>query len=126
MPIYEYTCTDCERVSSIWFRSFSRAKEADPRCEHCGSASLQRIMSAPGLIRSSGTPKQGTLRRADPRKTVENLSRQYDSAGIDPGDGFAEVAKRAAAGDHPETLKEAVKEARENETSSASHKDKDA
>ncbi|MEE2876485.1 MAG: hypothetical protein VX822_01710 [Candidatus Neomarinimicrobiota bacterium] len=43
------------------------------------------------------------------------MSRQYDNAGIDPGKGFEEVARQAAAGKSPETLKEVVKEARKNE-----------
>jgi hypothetical protein len=47
---------------------------------------------------------------------VEQLSRQYDQAGIDPGSGFEEVARRAAAGDAPESLQEAVHEARRKET----------
>jgi hypothetical protein len=43
------------------------------------------------------------------------MSRQYDNAGLDPGKGFEEVAKQAAAGKSPETLKEVIKEARKNE-----------
>jgi hypothetical protein len=45
------------------------------------------------------------------------VSRHYDQAGIDPGRGFEEVARRAAAGDSPETLKEMVAEARKSEGS---------
>jgi hypothetical protein len=32
-----------------------------------------------------------------------------------PGQGFGEVAKRAARGDSPDTLKEAIKEAKQKE-----------
>jgi hypothetical protein len=47
------------------------------------------------------------------------MSRTYDQTGIDPGQGFEDVAKRAAAGDSPQELKEAVKEARKKEPKTA-------
>ena len=120
MPTYEYACSACGRVSEIWFRSFAQAEQEAPPCEHCGSTALDRLISRPGLIRSSSTSQPGTLRRVDPRKAVEHMSRQYDQAGVDPGGGFEEVARRAAVGDSPETLKEAVNEARKNETQASS------
>jgi hypothetical protein len=43
------------------------------------------------------------------------MSRMYDQTGVDPGQGFSEVAKRAAAGDSPDILKEVVKEAKQKE-----------
>ena len=115
MPIYEYKCDDCGHTSSIFFRSLSNVKKKSTRCEHCGSLSLERVMSQLGRIQSKSESGSGELRVVDPRKTVENMSRQYDNAGIDPGKGFEEVARQAAAGKSPETLKEVVKEARKNE-----------
>src|SRR5262245_505780 len=117
MPIYEYECGECGRRSSILYRSYAGVEEA-PRCRHCDSATLSRVPSRPGLIRSGqGAPGAGELRAGEPRRAVENLSRQYDQAGIDPGRGFEEIARRAAAGDRPEALKEMVKEARKEERS---------
>jgi len=52
----------------------------------------------------------------EPRRAVEQMSRQYDKAGIDPGRGFEEVARRAAAGERPEALKEIVADARKKLT----------
>ena len=116
MPIYEYKCKACGKRSSLLFRSFSSVEE-HPRCPHCRSRKLSRVLSTPGRVRvSPGASESGELRAVDPRKAAESLSRQYDQAGIDPGSGFEEVAKRAARGDSPETLKEAVQEARRNET----------
>ena len=73
-----------------------------------------RIPSRPSRIQVTRTASEASsaLQAIDPRKAVESLSRQYDQAGIDPGRGFAEVAKRAAAGDAPGELKEAVQAAR--------------
>lgn len=115
MPIYEYKCDDCGQTSSIFFRSLSSVEKESAKCEHCGSSSLERLISQLGRIQSKGETGSGELRVVDPRKSVESLSRQYDNAGIDPGKGFEEVARQAASGKSPETLKEVIKEARENE-----------
>ena len=127
MPIYEYKCNDCENTSSIFFRSIKSADTESVKCQHCASSSLTQLISRPGRIQSKGETNVGDLRAVDPRKTVESMSRQYDNAGIDPGKGFNEVAKQAAAGKSPETLKEVIKEARKNESNepSSSKKGKD-
>ena len=124
MPIYEYKCNNCKNTSSIFFRSIKSVDTESVNCQHCSSSSLKRLISRPGRIQSKGEPNGGSLRAVDPRKTVENMSRQYDNAGIDPGRGFDEVARQAAAGKSPETLKEVIKEARKNESKESSHSDK--
>jgi hypothetical protein len=43
------------------------------------------------------------------------MSRMYDKSGVDPGQGFREVAKRAAAGDSPHELKEVIEEVRKKD-----------
>jgi hypothetical protein len=48
------------------------------------------------------------------------MSRMYDHSGVDPGQGFSEVAKRAAAGASPDTLKEAIKEVKQKESKQSS------
>ena len=43
MPIYEYRCRGCgKKVSAL---VLVRAREADVRCTHCGSADLERLWS---------------------------------------------------------------------------------
>ncbi|MBH09770.1 MAG: hypothetical protein CMG74_05320 [Candidatus Marinimicrobia bacterium] len=120
MPIYEYKCNDCENTSSIFFRSIKSADTESVKCQHCASSSLTQLISRPGRIQSKGETNVGDLRAVDPRKTVESMSRQYDNAGIDPGRGFDEVARQAASGKSPETLKEVIKEARKNEQKESS------
>ena len=124
MPIYEYKCNNCKNTSSIFFRSIKSADTESVKCQHCASPSLKRLISRPGRIQSKGEPSVGDLRAVDPRKTVESMSRQYDNAGIDPGRGFDEVARQAAAGKSPETLKEVIKEARKNEPKESSQSSK--
>jgi putative FmdB family regulatory protein len=115
MPIYEYKCGQCGRIFELLIRS----KSQKPHCKHCESTELKRLVSRPGLIRSQSSGDSGELRPVHPRRAVENMSRLYDKTGVDPGQGFSEVAKRAAAGDSPQELKEAVKEAREKDSSSS-------
>ena len=124
MPIYEYKCNNCKNTSSIFFRSIKSVDTESVKCQHCASSSLKLLISRPGRIQSKGEPSVGNLRAVDPRKTVESMSRQYDNAGIDPGRGFDEVARQAAAGKSPETLKEVIKEARKNESKESSHSNK--
>ncbi len=116
MPIYEYQCQACGQVSEILVRSSTGP--LDLHCQSCAATNLTRLVSRPALIRSQGRAGPGELRPMDPRKAVENMSRMYDQSGVDPGQGFREVAQRAAAGDSPHTLKEVIKEARQKEVGS--------
>jgi len=111
MPIYEFKCHDCQQDFSLFFRSFSSVNEK-PHCPHCDSTALSRKVSRPGLIQVQSGSNAGQLQAVDGRQAVENLSRHYDKMQIDPGKGFEEVSRRAAAGDDPQTLKEVVKEAK--------------
>ena len=124
MPIYEYKCNNCKNTSSIFFRSIKSADTESVKCQHCASSSLKQLISSPGRIQSKGEPRVRALRAVDPRKTVESMSRQYDNAGVEPGRGFDEVARQAAAGKSPETLKEVIKEARKNEPKESSQSSK--
>jgi putative FmdB family regulatory protein len=111
MPIYEYQCKSCGQVSEILIRT--RTDPQNLHCKNCASPELTRLVSRPGLIRSQGGAEPGALQPVDPRQAVESMSRMYDKTGVDPGQGFSEVAQRAAKGDSPDTLKEVIKEAKQ-------------
>jgi putative FmdB family regulatory protein len=57
MPIYEYRCVDCGRVSEILYRQGT--EETLPACPHCGSHRMERIISAPGSIVMGGSSRPG-------------------------------------------------------------------
>jgi putative FmdB family regulatory protein len=120
MPIYEYQCKNCGQIAEILVRTSGEPQEL--HCKNCDSLEMTRLISRPGLIRSQGQTESGTLRPVDPRRAVEGMSRMYDKTGVDPGQGFGEVAKRAAAGDSPDTLKEVIKEAKQKEAKKDSNK----
>ena len=59
MPIYEYRCKECEKVSEILVGVV--VKDEAIVCQHCGSTNLEKLLSASvGFIRESSFPKGAT------------------------------------------------------------------
>ncbi len=50
MPIYEFRCNECRRVTSVFTRSMSSPVTA--LCQRCGSNDLQRLISRVAVLRS--------------------------------------------------------------------------
>ncbi|MFC2165434.1 zinc ribbon domain-containing protein [Acidobacteriota bacterium] len=48
MPIYEYKCQECGKVTEVFFRSLHQ--EIDLSCSHCNSKNLQKIFSTPSVV----------------------------------------------------------------------------
>jgi len=44
MPLFEFRCPDCTRMSELLVRRDER-----PACPHCGARRLERLMSAPAV-----------------------------------------------------------------------------
>lgn len=64
MPIYEYRCQSCHRVSSRFFKAASSAGAgAAVGCAHCGAPGAERIMSS----FAQGRTEADALRNLDPR-----------------------------------------------------------
>ena len=47
MPIYDYRCRECGRVSEVFLRS----PDSEVRCPHCGSGDVDKLISASYVIR---------------------------------------------------------------------------
>ncbi len=57
MPIYDYACIDCGHH----FEHMHAISEAGrPQCPSCGSSSVTKLMSTPGLIRAARLHGSGT------------------------------------------------------------------
>ena len=52
MPIYEYRCLECGKVSEIFLHSFS---SENVECPICGSKNLEKLLSASYAIRMSAS-----------------------------------------------------------------------
>lgn len=68
MPLYEYRCDDCGRVSTVLAFSWSGA--AGPACRSCGRSKMTRLVSRFAFHRSWGdslnwVPSGETLSDAD-------------------------------------------------------------
>jgi len=53
MPIYQYRCRECGEVSEFLLPNLSVGRTLD--CSTCGSHNLERLISAPALLKNSTT-----------------------------------------------------------------------
>ncbi len=53
MPLYDFRCKDCGKISEILLTSGGDTTV----CRHCGSGNLEKLMSAPSSL--SGEARQG-------------------------------------------------------------------
>lgn len=49
MPIYEYKCQECGKVSEFFFRTSSDSRTFT--CPNCGSHNLDKLLSVPSLLK---------------------------------------------------------------------------
>lgn len=54
MPVYDYRCRDCNKVSELYLRSSG----SEVRCPGCGSENMERLISASYMIKM-GASKSG-------------------------------------------------------------------
>ena len=108
MPIYEYRCQKCDRVSSIFVRSMSA--EVLAKCEHCGSKRMKRVMSRVQRTRSTqdvldelGSPRSGEDYQ-DPRQIGSWVERRFEEYGVDVPAETREMIDRAREGDLPDEI----------------------
>jgi putative FmdB family regulatory protein len=69
MPIFEYKCSDCDKVFEIVYLP---GKDSELKCAVCGSTNLKKLISAPFLPSSVGKPANEELKSccgaADPQE----------------------------------------------------------
>jgi putative FmdB family regulatory protein len=51
MPVYEFSCRDCQKTFEI-VRPMSESSSANVTCPHCGSAKVERIWSSVHTVTS--------------------------------------------------------------------------
>ncbi|MBF8267398.1 MAG: putative regulatory protein, FmdB [Dehalococcoidia bacterium] len=108
MPIYEYRCQSCHRKVSVFFRSYSDTKE--PRCSHCGSAELTRLVSSFTVTKSWGESldrmpsfeSTSDFDEDDPRSVARMVRRLRQETGGGLGPEEEEMLERMEAGELPE------------------------
>jgi putative FmdB family regulatory protein len=103
MPIYEYYCNSCKKVSS--FLLLRSTEELTPVCTRCNSKDMKRLLSRVAIIRSEeqrmesllDPGKLGDLDENDPRSVERLMKRMGKELGDEMGEGFEEEMEQALA-----------------------------
>ena len=101
MPIYEYYCESCRKVSS--FLLMRASEEIQPYCKNCKSREVKRILSRVAVIKSEekrmesllDPSKFSDLDENDPRSVERMMKRMGQEMGDELGEGFEEEMEEA-------------------------------
>lgn len=119
MPIYEYTCHDCQHKVSLLWRSYADAQSRAPICPRCGGTRLTRLISRVAVLRSQDSasadggesgalPDLDGLDENDPKSLARFMRKMADESGEELGPEFAEVVGRLEAGEDPESIEQSM------------------
>ena len=114
MPIYEYRCADCGRVTSVFVRSASATVEA--LCEQCDSTNVSRLISKVSRLKTEqdvldelGVPGAGGRPEdayKDPRQIGRWVERRFEQYGMEIPKETREMIDAAREGDLPDPVKD--------------------
>ena len=104
MPIYEYRCEDCSRLTSQLVLKPSVA--ALPKCRACGSSRMQRVLSGFAYHRSEASRlaefDASVSSHADFYKDSRNIGlwakKRAQDMGVELGPSFEETVEKARTG----------------------------
>lgn len=114
MPIYEFRCADCKKVTNYFTRKIDT--EVRPPCEHCGSANTSRMMSKFGrtytrqdILEKYGDPSSGRggpEDYRDPRQIGTWVEKKFEEYGMDLPEEARTMIDAAREGEFPEPVKD--------------------
>ncbi len=101
MPIYEYDCSDCGRISS--FLLLRTTEEVSPFCKACGGRNVKRVLSRVAVLKSEERRLEGLLDPTkfsdldenDPASVERVMRRMGKELGDELGEGFEESLDEA-------------------------------
>jgi len=105
MPIYEYRCTGCKRKVTVL--TLRASETVEPRCDHCGSRELTRLMSRFAMVRSEESRLDDLadpssldgLDESDPKSMARWMRKMGKELGEDTGEDFDEMVDELEAGE---------------------------
>lgn len=110
MPIYEYRCADCKRLTSALVRTIEN--ERAPECQHCGGTTA-RVLSKFAYHKSEQRilEEHGALPRSmddykDPRQIGRWVEKKFDEYGMDVPEQAREMIDAAREGELPDAVKD--------------------
>jgi|SRR5688572_11475526 putative FmdB family regulatory protein len=113
MPIYEYTCAACSRLSSVFVRSVNSSVE--PKCQHCGSSDLKRAVSRIAVHKTEQQimeqygmpdPAAGPDAYKDPRQIGRWVEQRFEQMGMDLPQEARTMIDAAREGEFPAPVKD--------------------
>jgi len=101
MPIYEYLCQDCGKVSSYLVLSIREAFH--PKCQRCQSGKMAKLISRVARVRSeegrleslADPSKLGEIDEKDPASMARWMKRMGKELGEDLGEDFDSMVDQA-------------------------------
>lgn len=101
MPIYEYRCRRCRRLTTVV--TLRASQHVAPRCRACAGRSLDRLPSAPARVRSSAARFDAVadptgVDESDPRAVARWMRDLGSELAPDAGDDFGAVVDDIEAG----------------------------
>ena len=110
MPIYEYKCQDCGRLTSVFVRSIG--SEVDATCRHCGGSDLRRLVSRFAVVRNEDQMLDSLdddsllsgVDENDPRSVAAWARKMQSKMGEEVEPEFEEMIDRMEAGEMPDEL----------------------
>ena len=113
MPIYEFVCQDCTKLSSVFVRSVN--SDVSPRCDHCGGTSMKRAVSRVSIGRTEAQimeqygmpePGQGPDAYKDPRQIGRWVEKRFDEMGMELPSEARKMIDAAREGEFPAPVKD--------------------
>ncbi|MEO8458771.1 MAG: FmdB family zinc ribbon protein [Chloroflexota bacterium] len=111
MPIYEYKCGKCSRLTSIFTRGTGTPEGAV--CMHCKSKKLERVFSKfahhrseADIVRDYGAEPSRLEDYKDPRQIGRWAERKFDEFGMDMPQEARQMIDAAREGDFPDPVKD--------------------
>jgi putative FmdB family regulatory protein len=101
MPIYEYRCKDCGRISE--FLLIKTDETFIPQCKRCKSKKMSRVLSKVRVVRSEESrmesladpSKWGGLDEKDPKSMARWMKRMGKEMGEDMGEDMDQMVDEA-------------------------------
>ncbi|HOW98612.1 MAG TPA: zinc ribbon domain-containing protein [Kiritimatiellia bacterium] len=109
MPVFEYECKKCGRVSSFLVRNPSAHKP--PACPRCGHPETTRVLSRFASVKSGSAGGEGAdlsaldgLDENDPRSLGRAMRKMAEETGEPVPPEMEQMMRRLEAGEDPEKL----------------------
>jgi len=111
MPIYEFRCQDCGRVTSVFVKSMGA--DVDAACSACGGRKLSRALSRfayhkseQRVLEEHGAEPQRLEDYKDPRQIGRWVERKFGEYGMELPDQAREMIDAAREGEFPKPVDE--------------------